>query len=83
MKFKIGDKLLCKKDNRYLNCGDYYNIVKITEFIYVGNKSIGDYDRIDDWFEGLDYDNYKYIYNWFYTKDEIRKIKLDKINTLK
>ena len=69
---KVGDKLTCKKLNRYLTVGNEYEIINIS----------------DELFEILDNDNdYKdpslfsnaVVFEVFYTKEEIRKIKIDSL----
>ena len=65
---KIGDELLCKKN------GFLYNVKK------------GEYYIITDIDDNMTYINitfkyYKYnIWNWFYSPQELRKMKLEKLN---
>lgn len=88
-----GDKLLCKKSLKinlgygytyFFEVDKYYEIINVYFF--------QDIYYIDINFQGNDVycfhmitnnkilnDNYTYIYEYFYSKDEIRKIKLDTI----
>ena len=77
MNIKVGDKLLCKKSYKYNSHikGKYYTITKIKDNVYV------DLDY-DDWFS-LYPNNIWYIWNFFYTPQEVRKLKLKKLNDVK
>ena len=74
---KVGDKLLCKKDrllSQYkLNKlkGEYYSITGIdVYFVY--------FDGIGDWYN-LNSNSVCYIGNYFYTPQELRKMKLKQL----
>lgn len=90
-----GDKLLCKK-NLKLNLGytyffevdKYYEVISVTLFqdiyyidinfrsndVYCFHMPINNNKTLND--------NYTYIYEYFYSKDEIRKLKLDTIKKI-
>ena len=78
MMLKVGGKLLCKllckSQNLYLefDAGKYYTISKIS------------YDSIliDDWWFSLtkiDVAYWSYIWDYFYTPQEVRKLKLKQL----
>ena len=85
---KIGDKLLCKKSDKLLckkddisynnfknHKGEYYIITKIYDNVtFISFISVGN----------LDYFNKKnssyYIWDYFYKPQELRKLKLEKLN---
>ena len=67
---KVGDKLLCKKSYYYrfykFDSGNYYEIVHIVlEDIFIS--------------DGLNSFNFRPIYEYFYTLEELRILKLDSI----
>ena len=64
---KIGDELLCKKNDFLYNVkkGKYYIITDID----------GDMTYINMSFKYYKYD----IWNWFYSPQELRKMKLEKL----
>ena len=72
---KVGDKLLCKKSSQYYykRKGEYYTVTDI-------NKNRIYFDH--DWFS-LYPNNIWYIWNFFYTSQEVRKLKLKKLNDVK
>ena len=76
---KIGDKVLCKKsfddhNNRYFISGNYYHVCIVAlEAVYLTYKET----KSGMWF----YFNTDYLFKeYFYTPQEIRKIKLKKLN---
>ena len=87
---KKGNKILCKKDYfvdrnsgfslykvKLFKCGDFYEVISFTEnYIVVKTNA----DPISEnhtffWYSG----DSKYIWDWFYTEKEIRKMKLNKL----
>ena len=75
MKYNIRDRLLCKTDRLSLTKGKYYTIKDINnDSIYI----VDDNGYID-YFMDLD-ENLFAISKYFYTKNEVRKLKLEKIN---
>jgi len=77
---KVGDRLYCYRNSVVMNTFSYtigkiYIIVRITEFIWVIND-----DNEQDWFYINDKSNEYSYENWFYTNQEMRKIKLERIN---
>lgn len=93
MKIQKGDKLLCKKRTFDGNLGvienEWYDIIKFDElplelsaftqlhfssYIQVNGGGVYNYNF------SLDKKNKNYIWDYFYTKQEIRKYKLEKIN---
>ena len=79
--FKVGDKLLCKKIVKHIHIKEtkYYTITKIS------------YDSvlIDDWWFNKNYNFYSfgsyikksyYVWDYFYTPQELRKLKLKQLN---
>ena len=90
-KFKIGDKVLCKKsfddhNNRYIKKkqfikGNYYHVCGIAlEGVYLSQytpKEAKNKDLYGMWF----YFDITYLFKkYFYTPQEIRKIKLEELN---
>lgn len=88
---KVGDKFLCKKDwisvmfnkeDRFLTKGDTYKVKLMTVYdnydmvLFTGDSGFGEwftYDiKNDEW----------YLWDFFYTQKEIRKMKLKKINKI-
>ena len=78
MTLKVGDKLLCKKDDidfyespkNYKD--EYYTIVEIDDtFCAVGNLGYFK-NKYSDW----------YIWKYFYTPQEMRKLKLERLKQL-
>ena len=76
---KIGDRLLCKRDTDYLGKvkDKYYTITDIADnkvyFSDIGNIKVYFFDDDDDF----------YIWKYFYTPQEVRKLKLEKLNDVK
>ena len=66
---KVGDRLLCKK-KRIINYPDYKNFVIDDECAYF------DYD----WYSLNPNDDYWYLWEYFYTPKELRKLKLKQLN---
>ena len=81
---KEGDKVLCKKDyGNFLNTFPYFERGK-TYTIYFKGLHQSEYCEI---FFKIENDRYKFIKNnnfdeYFYTKEEIRKMKLEKLNNV-
>lgn len=76
----IGDTLLCKLNNKVLIKGKSYVICDIIEVSIILNDyiyyiSTGSYELLSFWQEFL-------LYEYFYTKKEERKIKLERLNIL-
>ena len=70
---KVGDKLLCKKSSECYKKyeGKCYTISKID----INYNLI----QIDDWFSLYYDDIFYYIWYYFYTPQELRKMKLEKL----
>lgn len=88
---KIGDKLYCHKKlvmnnvNRDVNTteGKYYTIVDIRPVVSENRqkiKIIND-NGSDHLFDTSKYGK-SYYKQWFYTENDIRKLKMDKLNKL-
>ena len=81
---KYGDKLYCKKKyNKKIKKGDVY-AVREMEIIYShkfpnGYCSVGVCTYIDEYEEEYVEFNIEELRKYFYTKKELRKIKLDEI----
>ena len=79
---KAGDKLLCKKTTNYESMDKKYNINKERNKYYtitgVKDNYIV-YFGVDYYSLNLNNSNY-YIWNYFYTPQEIRKMKLKQLN---
>ena len=92
MEYKVGDKLLCKKDfisyiNNYITMfdkGSYYDIITTTDdqfpdlkrnfkAVYVEGTNGGYWFNIKGGLSTQNFDQY------FYTKEEERKLKLKKL----
>ena len=79
---KAGDKLLCKKEKHvYKNfvIDKYYTITDIYD-----ECAYFDYD----WYsfsldKTLDKTSFNYVWDYFYTPQEVRKMKLKKLNDVK
>ena len=74
---KIGDKLLCKKTGKLYNIKKISYIIKDEYYIQMG-------DLISKWRFVLNKDNKitfhdLYIWDYFYTPQELRKLKLEKL----
>ena len=89
---KVGDRLYCYRDmnmwcdiSSNFDIGRSYEVLSIVlddNRIYVSNKNGGNewfnirikkyFDNSEDWYFG----------NWFYTNQEMRKLKLDLIRSL-
>lgn len=90
MSLRVGDKLLCKKNYnivdfpkmKYYNEDDYMkkNILK-KDNIYTIEQCCEDiYLRINGYlFVIIKNINTPYIWNYFYTSEELRKLKLDRL----
>ena len=74
---KVGDKLYCKKD--YCNFFTYnkcYVIGSISEryfFMYDNDNELSAFNLHDE-------SSVYYYKDWFYTEQEMRKLKLNKLN---
>ena len=82
---KVGDRLLCKKEKCIIHdidqkfvIGKYYTIVGKSKFYYV---RILDCFGFGGWYS-IVYINKrsKYIWDYFYTLREVRKLKLKQLN---
>ena len=73
-----GDKLLCKECLRnWFDKGKYYKILKNTSGVI---SMIDNFDELVTLAFDEKYINYtSYIFDWFYTEKELRKMKLEKI----
>ncbi|MCK9446679.1 hypothetical protein M0Q50_07435 [bacterium] len=80
---KTGDKLLCKKSlidykerfvefNEYIHINEYDN-----EVIHVRTKTRGFYLKTVK--KSLKNDHLDYVWDYFYTQEEVRKLKLETI----
>ena len=72
MKLKVGDKLLCKININFLKKNEYYiitNIDDVSDDVYVNN----------DWYILYPNDWYYYVWDYFYTPQELRKMKLKQL----
>ena len=68
---RVGDRLLCKK-SRFLNIikNEYYTITNISNvYIYFSY----------DWYILYPNDWYYYVWDYFYTPQEMRKMKLKQL----
>ena len=74
---KIGDKLLCKKTGKLYNIKKISYIIKDEYYFDWINNFI--HLNLNDYYFSLDQNNYYYIWKYFYTPQEIRKLKLKKI----
>jgi hypothetical protein len=72
--FKEGDKLLCcRVYDHHLEIGTYY------EISYYNDSEIGKFDGMivnGYWFSNNKFSVYPYVYDYFFTEKEERKIKL-------
>ena len=68
---KVGDKLLCKKTSYNIKKGKYYSITNINVYVYINN--IVHFDGIE---YSLDQND---IWKFFYTPQEVRKMKLKQL----
>ena len=76
---RVGDKLLCKRDKDYYN---YEN--KCKGIIYTSNCI--DNNKIyfnETYFYVITDQRYFYIWRYFYKPNELRKLKLEKLNKIK
>ena len=79
MKLKVGDKLLCKNViSIKLKIGKYYTILKIDN-----NNNIIHFDNYYFYTNPRAYEYYNYIWEYFYTPQEVRKLKLKQLNETK
>lgn len=71
---KVGDRLYCHKDFKEFVKGSIYFVVSITD---AGNLMIGNENLHRHWFysEG--------VKRYFYTEQENRKLKLEKLNEIR
>ena len=70
--FKEGDKLLCCRKFDHLNIGKYYEIDMVLECINMIAIHINGF-----WFSlTKNKSSYPYVYDYFFTEKEERKIKL-------
>ena len=76
MEFKIGDRLLCKKIHKWYIKGNFYVINDVDIGPFTNDVSVEGY-----WFN-LDkgYIGVPLFSDYFYTLEELRKLKLEKIN---
>ena len=76
---RVGDKLLCKKTRIDYQDDNYYTKIKDRYYIITG---LSKYEiRFGaDYFWCLDNNSAYYIWKWFYTPSEIRKLKLKQLN---
>jgi len=72
---KVGDKLFCIKNNFNLKKGNYY---KVHSIHFLGCIDIISNKLKIYWFH-LEKNDKHYIYNYFLSKKEERKLKLEKI----
>ena len=80
MNLKVGDILLCKQDDNcwVIDLLDYQHVYKNRDYIINDikneNLSINNltyfYDKTDNW----------YVWDYFYTPQEVRKLKLKQLN---
>lgn len=82
MKYKRGDLVVCKRDNTFVNFGfikgkTYYVRSNEENLVFVSHYA--DINK-GDWFYLSNGDYYNYFYNFFYTKTELRRQKLNQIN---
>ena len=86
VKLKESDKLLCKKDIDFFEKGNYYSIIKIEQksntYIHVSKD-----EQLHKWFIMIHGGGYyigrgyfNNIWEFFYSPQEVRKLKLDKIH---
>lgn len=91
MKLKVGDKLLCKNSLSYEDALYYFEDVakplyKDKEYIITGIDTLWYKDSIGVFVEDMEFhidgDYWMMLWNYFYTPQEIRKIKLEKLDTI-
>ena len=91
MNYKIGDRVLCKRDYN-VSLGNFSNFSRFKKdkhykILYVGNNDFS-YDILirSERGEKFGFDlvtnnnDIDVFYDYFYTPDEIRKMKLERIN---
>lgn len=79
---KVGDRLYCwNGDHSEYTIGIYYYIDYILDEnpLLYGIRISSNYG--DNWFV-VSSDNYWYYGKWFYTENEMRKVKLDKLKSV-
>ena len=78
---KVGDKLLCKKKDRHCHCGKYYYISKINDsgLYTIVMSTIKNYIVVEKDCYSLKKESTYYILDYFYTPQEIRKMKLERL----
>ena len=82
---KVGDRLLCKKTDEEIKKNEYYFITLIS---YTNNYyTIKIIDKTDNsvlienyWFSNKC--SFYYIWNYFYTPQEVRKMKLERLKSI-
>ena len=82
VKMKVGDKLYCKEDfNKYFTAGKIYKIdsCKKRGIIVEDNYGVGVYVSLIDGLGMHEIGQVICIDQYFYTKKEIRKMKLEKL----
>ena len=86
-KLKVGDKLLCKKNikisNVFFYAGEYYTINYIFKYIFY-NYNYREKEGFDIYIKcgskRYCFNREHHIYDYFYTTQEIRKMKLKQLN---
>lgn len=79
---KIGDKLLCKRNCNYLNTY-YFDIDKYYLISGIVKENNITYWIIEDFvFSSRKKENF-YLLDYFYTKQEVRGLKLEKLNDVR
>ena len=81
---RVGDKLLCKKNYNRIKKNDYRNgrspcKIKKNEYYIITNIDISFYFFVDNYWYSLDPNSNWYLWEYFYTPQEIRKMKLERL----
>ena len=79
---KVGDRLLCKKNtnyNKYVFASNKYKNVHYIITKIFENHVYFDDASFEDWFLYNNKSNW-YIWDYFYTPQEMRKLKLKQLN---
>ena len=86
---KVGDKLLCKKSDS-LRCkrgkSDKVYLGKVKDKYYIITDIVNNRIYFDDdyyYLNSLSTNWFKYIWDYFYTPQELRKMKLEKLRHVK
>ena len=79
---KVGDKLLCKNTKNIIKKNKYYIIFNIDN-TYSHQWLLLQYKNVSgryDWYSSNPKNHSWYIWDYFYTTQEVRKLKLKQLN---